>query len=330
MSNPSPQPYFAMASPTALVSVIIPCYNQAHFLPESIESVLVQAYPHAEVVVVDDGSPDNTAEVIARYPALQCVRQQNRGVAPARNAGFASSRGEYIMFLDADDRLAPDAIESHLRCFAEHPEAGFVVGDIAQITGDGSHRESAPRPILRANHYEELLKVNHVANTIAVMFRRSVLEAVGGFKSVYTPAEDYEILLRAARSFPSAHHEAIVAHYRRHSANTSRKGAVMLRAMHLVMNSQREFVEGHLHLEAALRKGENHWRDFFGAVTIKQLWAHIRSGNLRGAVQDIAALLKYVRGRVLIIPFKFRARAFAATRLWLGFRRKPVQARKTA
>ena len=202
----------AMHSSAPLVSVIIPCYNQAHFLSESVESALSQTYPRSETVVVDDGSRDGTAEVMARYSGIVRVRQDNRGLAEARNAGFRASTGDYVLFLDADDRLTPNAVEAHLSCFAKHPEAGFVVGDIDQITLDGSYVGSPRWPVLEANHYEELLKVNHVANTIAVMFRRSVIERTGGFKLSCSPAEDYELLLNAARLFPSAHHQTVVAH----------------------------------------------------------------------------------------------------------------------
>jgi glycosyltransferase involved in cell wall biosynthesis len=118
---------------TPLVSVIIPCYKQARYLPESIESGLAQTHRGVEVVVVDDGSPDNAAEVAARYPNVVYLRQENSGIAEARNAGFRVSRGDYLMFLDADDRLTPNAAEAHLRCFRENPAAGFVVGDIDQI-----------------------------------------------------------------------------------------------------------------------------------------------------------------------------------------------------
>ena len=89
----------------ALVSVVIPCYNQAHFLGEAIESVLAQTYPHLEIVVVDDGSTDNTGEVAARYPGVRYVRQENQGLAAARNTGLRHSSGDYLVFLDADDRL---------------------------------------------------------------------------------------------------------------------------------------------------------------------------------------------------------------------------------
>src|SRR6476620_2706725 len=142
-----------------LVSIVIPCHRQAHFLPQAIESALSQTHRQREVVVVNDGSPDNTAEVAACYPGVRCVRQENRGVAEARNSGFRASRGEYVLFIDADDRLTPNAVEAHLLCFAEHPEAGFVVGDLDQIAGDGSYICSPRWPVLEANFYEELLKV---------------------------------------------------------------------------------------------------------------------------------------------------------------------------
>src|SRR5215213_3125487 len=104
-----------VASP--LVSVVIPCYNQAHFLGEAIESVLAQSYPNFEIVVVDDGSTDDTSEVAGSYPKVRLVRQENQGLSGARNAGLARSEGEYVVFLDADDRLRPEALEAHLEHF---------------------------------------------------------------------------------------------------------------------------------------------------------------------------------------------------------------------
>src|ERR671912_965329 len=111
---------------TGLVSVVIPCYNQAHFLGEAIESVLSQTYPHFEIVVVDDGSTDNTQEVAARYPGVRYIRQENQGLAGARNAGIRRSNGSYLVFLDADDRLLPEALEVGLEHLNAHPECAFV------------------------------------------------------------------------------------------------------------------------------------------------------------------------------------------------------------
>src|SRR5829696_2931566 len=109
-----------------LVSVVVPCYNQARFLGEAIESVLAQSHPLFEVVVVDDGSTDDTSEVAARYPGVRLVRQENRGLSGARNAGLARSRGEYVVFLDADDRLLPGALEAGVERLGANPQCAFV------------------------------------------------------------------------------------------------------------------------------------------------------------------------------------------------------------
>src|ERR671911_2120937 len=111
-----------------LVSVVIPCYNQAHFLGEAIESVLAQSYPRFEIIVVDDGSTDDTSKVAARYPGVRYVYQNNQGVSAARNSGLARSEGEYVVFLDADDRLLPEALETGLKCLEARPECAFVSG----------------------------------------------------------------------------------------------------------------------------------------------------------------------------------------------------------
>jgi glycosyltransferase involved in cell wall biosynthesis len=116
----------AQQSAAPLVSIIIPCHNQARFLflSDAIASVLGQTHSPVELIVVDDGSPDNTAEIARRYEAIRFLRQENRGVSTARNAGFSASTGAYVMFLDADDRLMPNAVQEHLRCFADHRKGG--------------------------------------------------------------------------------------------------------------------------------------------------------------------------------------------------------------
>jgi len=307
-----------------LVSVIIPCYNQANYLPEAVNSVVGQTHQPIEIVVIDDGSPDNVFEIVASYPEVYCVRQQNRGRSHARNAGFRASRGEYVVFLDADDRLSPNAIEAHLRCFSTHPQAGFVVGDIDQIASDGSYIYSPRWPVLEANFYEELLKVNHVANTIAVMFRRSLFDALGGFAEHLHAAEDYELLLRAARVAASAHHSTVVAQYRRHLESTSRKGALMLRATEHVMMLQLPLLNGDRRLMTAWREGRRYWREHFGIATVKQVYAHVMHGELWRAAKAFVALLWYVRGQVFVIPWKRRRWILQAIRHRLGFSQKSI------
>jgi len=305
-----------------LASIVIPCYNQAHFLPEAIESALSQRHRPIEVIVVDDGSPDNAAEVVARYPHVRYVRQENRGLGGARNTGFRVSKGEYILFLDADDRFTPDAAAAHLCCFTKHPEAGFVVGDIDNIALDGSYLGSPRFPLLEGSVYEDVLKVNHVANSIAVMWRRSVFEQLGGFRPSCSPAEDIELLLRAARLFQTAHHRATVAQYRRYPNTLSRKGELMLPAIQRIMRLQNDVVKGNPVLLQARRQGYAYWRDYFGKETVKDLFAHIIHGSPRGAAKCLSTLFRYIGGRLFIWPWKYRRKIGRMVDSWFRRLRK--------
>jgi len=110
------------------VSVVITCYKQSAFVAAAIESVLAQTYPAAEIIVVDDGSPDNTAAVVARYPTVQYVYQHNQNVSAARNNGLKHASGKYLAFLDGDDRLLPRALETGVKYLDTDPSLAFVAG----------------------------------------------------------------------------------------------------------------------------------------------------------------------------------------------------------
>src|SRR5262245_35605245 len=120
-----------------LVSVIIPCYNKSDFLGETIESVLCQTYRHFEIIVVDDGSSDNSMAIAARYASAHYLYQSTQGPSVARNTGLWASKGSYVVFLDADDRLLPAALEIGVNVLAAHPECAFVSGHVQLITKDG-------------------------------------------------------------------------------------------------------------------------------------------------------------------------------------------------
>src|SRR5829696_5537524 len=188
-SSPTPEEPLKKrgADSRPLVSVVIPCYNQAHFLGEAIESVLAQSHPNFEVIVVDDGSPDNTSEVAARYPGVRLVRQENQGLSGARHAGLARSEGEYVVFLDADDRLLPEALEAHLEHLKAHPECAFVSGHYRFMTNDGSPLSERPRPIISRDRYLELLERNYIVVPAVVMYRRAIFKSVGGFDTSLNP-----------------------------------------------------------------------------------------------------------------------------------------------
>src|SRR5262245_3615788 len=105
-----------------LVSILIPCFNAARFVAKTIESALDQTHKNIEIIVVDDGSTDNSAEVVANYGSVQLLRQKNAGVTCARNVALRRSRGDFIQYLDADDLISPDKIERQLACLVGRNE----------------------------------------------------------------------------------------------------------------------------------------------------------------------------------------------------------------
>src|SRR5438445_3459559 len=104
------------------VYVIIPCYQQGQFLGQAIDSILAQTCPHVGVIVVDDGSPDQSAEVAAGYgDRIRYIRKENGGVSAARNTGLLEARAEFVLFMDGDDYLQPDALERHIEAVRANP-----------------------------------------------------------------------------------------------------------------------------------------------------------------------------------------------------------------
>jgi cellulose synthase/poly-beta-1,6-N-acetylglucosamine synthase-like glycosyltransferase len=121
-----------------LISVVIPCYNQSQFLADAIESVLRQTWPDVELIVVDDGSTDATRLVAQQFAAVRYLHQSNQGLSAARNAGLALSTGQFVAFLDSDDRLLPRGLECGAGYLMAHPQCAFVHGDYRRIAEDGS------------------------------------------------------------------------------------------------------------------------------------------------------------------------------------------------
>uniref|UniRef100_UPI0035933B08 glycosyltransferase family 2 protein n=1 Tax=Microcoleus sp. TaxID=44472 RepID=UPI0035933B08 len=221
---------------TKNVSVVIPSYNSAQFLPEAIESILEQTLPVFEIIVVDDGSTDETKEICDRYPAVKYVYQNNQGVAAARNTGLRVSTGEYILFLDSDDCLLPEAIEIGVNHINALPEVGLVFGRYFFYSSqpDGSYKvEEKYEDQPEVANYQTILATQHKIQCGCIMFRRVALESVsiesvGAFDPSLVPMEDINLFLRVARDFPIYFHGEVVSKYRYTGNNLSSKSAKML------------------------------------------------------------------------------------------------------
>ncbi len=207
------------------VAVVLTTYNDTAFLREAISSVIGQKHPADEVIVVDDGSDVSPAPVFADFPQVRLLRKSNGGLSSARNAGlhFASSR--YITFLDADDRLEPNAIEAGLACFAQRPEAAMVYGGHRRIRADGKPLSLDLFQPVGEDPYADLLTGNRIGMHATALYRRDVLLALGGFDERLRRCEDYDLYLRLALSYPIASHPEIIAEYRWHGASRQNSGA---------------------------------------------------------------------------------------------------------
>jgi glycosyltransferase involved in cell wall biosynthesis len=254
----------------SLVTVIIPCYNGEAYLQESIESALAQTHSNVEVIVVDDGSTDRTPEIAQRFP-VRYIHQPNRGLCASRNVGIRESRGSFVIFLDADDRLKPEAAETGLRVLAERPNCAMAVGDHIFVSENGSHLADSRKDCFSSAHYEELLKSNFIEMISSVLFRRTVLEQVGGFDTNLRVAEDYELYLRIARDYPICCHPAVVAEYRLHQSNASRNSELMLTMTLDVLKSQARHVRGDARRLFAFLEGIRGWRKRYGRHLAKEL-----------------------------------------------------------
>lgn len=282
-----------------LVTVVIPGYNHGRFLAEAIASVLNQDYAPLEVVVVDDGSTDDTARVAARFPAVHYLAQQNGGVSSARNRGLAVSSGELVVFLDADDRLLPGALTIGAQALAADAALGFAAGYSQFITREGTPQLTQQPLREGSDPYLMLLRRNRMRNPAMVMFRRAFVVKAGGFDSAIDACADYDLYLRISRDHPVAFHQHVVADYRKHGDNMSDNAALMMRQLLAVMRRQRP----HLTTSArrdAWREGIANIRSYYGDRIVTQLRDRVRRrSGWRRTAKDLATLLRWHPAGVL-------------------------------
>jgi glycosyltransferase involved in cell wall biosynthesis len=275
------------------VSVVITCYNHAPFIGEAVESVLGQRGPRAEVVVVDDGSTDDSAAVAEGFEGVRFIRQRNRGVAAARNAGLAASGGRYVVFLDGDDRLLPGALDAGSRALGSNPSAAFVYGRYVAIAQDGSPAPTPAQPRVEGDHYEALLRRNHIPLPGMVMYRRDVFDSAPAWDGAADHAGDWELYLRLARRFPVFGHHEPVVEYRLHPANTSHDYALMLKCSMAVLRAQRPHVRGDRRLREAYRDGVETIRGSYGEMLFERARERMRAGEWRLAASAARTLLRH-------------------------------------
>ena len=209
------------------VSVIIPTYNRPQYIGRAIESALAQTLQDVEIIVVDDGSQPPAREIVSRYeanaqgvPVRYLYLQPNQGPSAARNAGLREARGEYVAFLDDDDRWHPEKLARCVEALRKHPEAGWVYHRIESVDAERGPILSFPA-VVTGRTYRDLFK-QFYAFPATVVMRRECLETVGVFDASFRLNEDYEFFLRLARGYPHVGLPQVLCTMQRHGGNISK------------------------------------------------------------------------------------------------------------
>ena len=225
-----------------LVSVVIPCYNCAGKIWRALNSILIQNYPQLEIIIVDDGSDENIADTIDSFNtsfSIIYLKQENKGAAAARNLALRNSSGKYICFLDSDDYLLPNSIDSRVNVLNNHPEIGLVFTDFSKIIQYKGRNVTFRHNDLAETKFLEHLSTHLYAPaennvylfekdiffeliirsfiwTGTVMIRREVLSCVGYFSEKLKISEDHDFWLRICAIYPIAFYSICTAVYTMH------------------------------------------------------------------------------------------------------------------
>jgi len=293
----------------ALVSVIIPCYNHGRFLAESIDSVLSQHGVNTEIIVVDDGSADDTRIVAELYPAVKYVYQNNQGLSAARNTGIELCTGNYLVFLDADDWLFPGALAISLHHLCKNAQAAFV---------SGGHRKINKRQILEEvkmpvedNHYLHLLQGNYIGMHATVMYRRFVFN-IFRFDVSLKACEDYDIYLKIARRYPVIHHQELIAGYRIHGTNMSGNIPLMLDNVLMVLERQRKDLVNEAE-QAALITGFSVWKEYYSERLYDKLRYTSRNSGDKISKSELNTLWHHHKPRYIKLIIQNPVMAFKSS-----------------
>jgi glycosyltransferase involved in cell wall biosynthesis len=212
--------------PEPIVSVVIPAYNRSALLGEAIESVLAQDHPRLEVIVVDDGSTDDTPSVVRSYGnRVKYIRQEHSGRSAARNRGLAHAAGEFVAFLDSDDVFLPGKLSTQVLFLLDHPEVDAVYGDGHTLDAQGRLGPLQPYVTPLPDATSEVI-IGHLLshNLFALhtaLVRRRALPDEQKFDESLDALEDWDLWIRIALAGREIrYHDSKVAAYRRHGANT--------------------------------------------------------------------------------------------------------------
>jgi len=235
----------AQEAPGDLVSIVIPAYNYARYLPDAVDSALAQTWRPLEIILVDDGSTDSTPELMAsRYgeeALVRYVRQENQGLSAARNTGIAEARGGFLVFLDADDKLVPEMVALSIKAlerlgpeFAAVAHRAFLMDEVGDPLPDRLAFPERETEVLQI----DLLVMNRFSPNL--MVRRKPVVAAGGFDTALKACEDRDLWIRLAGKHRILRLGERLSWSRRHGANMSSDGKRQTESIRKVLRKARE------------------------------------------------------------------------------------------
>jgi glycosyltransferase involved in cell wall biosynthesis/SAM-dependent methyltransferase len=254
---------------TPLVSVVITGYNHGHFIGRAIQSVLSQSYSNTQVIVIDDGSTDNTKSISQSFAGVIYHYQHNAGLSAARNKGIKISRGEYIMFLDADDWLYPTAVQTNVDLLIQNPSWAFVSGDHDKVDQWGNVITDDHVCCVSGNNFVHFLKGNYVGMHATVMYRRSVLDEFQ-FETSLKACEDYDLYLSITRKYPVGCHTQKLAAYYIHDQNMSGNVPLMLKNVLNVLHRHKKSLISSEE-KKAYAGGIRNWQEYYNKKVLSHL-----------------------------------------------------------
>lgn len=240
-----------MNEPSPTISVVIPTYNRSALLPEALQSVFAQTYGDYEVVVVDDGSTDDTPRALQPFAdRLRCVHQTNQGEAAARNRGVREARGEWIAFLDSDDRWVAEALGTLVTATQRFPEAGLIAMRSRRLAADGSISGRAQGKNSRGWYFSTAsLLWGDSGGVLTPMVRRSLLLSAGGFDTSLSSATDCDMWIRLSFMTTMVGIPDALLLRRFHASNMTRdrvqNAEMWLRILERLAREHPEFVRRH-------------------------------------------------------------------------------------
>jgi glycosyltransferase involved in cell wall biosynthesis len=294
------------------VSVVIPAYNAMKYLAETMDSVFNQTYQDFEVLIVDDGSVDDTfnwvSQLSQKEPKVKLISQTNQGVQKARNKGIREARGEYIAFLDADDLWEPTKLRKQVDSLDSNSAAGLCYTWTALADKQGKATGRVIKSHFEGNVWQQLTEFNFVCCGSTPLIRRSCFDTIGLFAEDLPFSEDWDLWLRIALKYPFAVVKEPLIRYRQHEAGISKNCQSMLETSRILI--ERNF--------ATVPTELLHYRNrSYGCIYLYLGWRAIENQNHQQALELSAQAIAH-RPQLFFSAAYIRLRVAILIRRWLG------------